>query len=69
MYLNSQYLFHPIFGKHRYATVVTLFLDGGTCPSKLILIRGFLVVQQAKDLVVSLLRPGFDPWPRNFHMP
>ena len=35
----------------------------------------FLVAQQIKDLVLSLLClwiqlwHGFDPWPRNFHMP
>ena len=33
------------------------------------------MAQQVKDLVLSLLRlwfllwRGFDPWPRNFHMP
>ena len=26
------------------------------------------VVQQAKDLALSLLWLGFDPWPGNFHM-
>ena len=27
-----------------------------------------LAVQWVKDLVVSLLWLGFDPWPRNLHM-
>ena len=31
--------------------------------------RSSLVVQGVKDLVVSLLWHGFDPWPRNFCMP
>ena len=28
-----------------------------------------LVVQYLKDLALSLLRCGFDPWPENFHTP
>ena len=30
--------------------------------------RSFLVAQQVKDLVVSLLWDGMDLWPRNFSM-
>ena len=32
------------------------------------LIRNSLVTQWVKDLVLSLLWCGFDPWPRNFHL-
>ena len=27
------------------------------------------MAQKIKDLVLSLLWHGFNPWPRNFHMP
>ena len=30
--------------------------------------RSSLVAQQVKDLVLSLLRCGFSPWPGNFHI-
>lgn len=31
--------------------------------------QSFLVVQGVKDLVLSLLWHGVDPWPGKFHMP
>ena len=30
---------------------------------------GSLVTQQVKDMALSLLWQGSDPWPENFHMP
>ena len=31
--------------------------------------KEFPCAQWVMDLVLSLLWPGFDPWPGNFHMP
>lgn len=50
-------------GRTRRDSLTSIVLD-----NKFIKIGSSLVVQQIKDLVLSLLGHGFHPGPQNFHM-